>query len=138
METMGEKHAFFKKRKCGSRKVLRFMRSLLYALAVLSLPMRGAWIEIPHVKREVICLGRSPCGERGLKYYSMPVVRLRTGRSPCGERGLKFIGVLVIAYFLCRSPCGERGLKYKPPLAQAHMDTSLPMRGAWIEMFMAW
>ncbi len=46
MEKIGEKHAFFEKRKCGSRKVLRFMRSLLYALAVLSLPMRGAWIEI--------------------------------------------------------------------------------------------
>ena len=43
---MGEKHAFFEKRKCGSRKVLRFMRSLLYALIVLSLPLRGAWIEI--------------------------------------------------------------------------------------------
>ena len=46
MEKIGEKHAFFEKRKCGSRKVLRFMRSLLYALAVLSLPLRGAWIEI--------------------------------------------------------------------------------------------
>lgn len=46
MEKIGEKHAFFEKRKCGSRKVLRFMRSLLYALTVLSLPLRGAWIEI--------------------------------------------------------------------------------------------
>ena len=46
MEKIGEKHAFLEKRKCGSRKVLRFMRSLLYALTVLSLPMRGAWIEI--------------------------------------------------------------------------------------------
>lgn len=43
---MGEKHAFLEERKCGSRKVLRFMRSLLYALTVLSLPSRGAWIEI--------------------------------------------------------------------------------------------
>ena len=69
MEKIGEKHAFFEKRKCGSRKVLRFMRSLLYALAVLSLPLRGAWIEM------LLCLGvlvlpmsRSPCGERGLKF----------------------------------------------------------------------
>ena len=46
MEKIGEKHAFLEKRKCGSRKVLRFMRSLLYVLTVLSLPMRGAWIEI--------------------------------------------------------------------------------------------
>ena len=37
----------------------------------LSLPVRGAWIEIEdvpllHLKRKV---GRSPCGERGLKSY---------------------------------------------------------------------
>ena len=34
----------------------------------MSLPVRGAWIEIParHSKRR--CTGRSPCGERGLKY----------------------------------------------------------------------
>ena len=47
---MGEKHAFLEERKCGSRKVLRFMRSLLYALTVLSLPSRGAWIEMYKVK----------------------------------------------------------------------------------------
>ena len=70
MEKIGEKHAFFEKRKCGSRKVLRFMRSLLYALAVLSLPLRGAWIEM------LLCLG---------------VLVLPMSRSPCGERGLKFV-----------------------------------------------
>lgn len=43
---MGEKHAFLEERKCGSRKVLRFIRSLLHALTVLSLPPRGAWIEM--------------------------------------------------------------------------------------------
>ena len=52
MEKIGEKHAFFEKRKCGSRKVLRFMRSLLYALTVLSLPLRGAWIEIRKWSRD--------------------------------------------------------------------------------------
>ena len=30
------------------------MRSLLYALAVLSLPMRGAWIEIKRILQESI------------------------------------------------------------------------------------
>ena len=44
------------------------MRSLLYALTVLSLPMRGAWIEIDVYNYDRVVLpGRSPCGERGLK-----------------------------------------------------------------------
>ena len=46
MEELGEKYAFLAGKKCGSRKVLRFIRSLLHALTVQSLPPRGAWIEI--------------------------------------------------------------------------------------------
>ena len=34
----------------------------------------------------------------------------------------------------CRSPCGERGLKYKRPKKAYHRLTSLPVRGAWIEI----
>ena len=35
-----------------------------------SLPVRGAWVEINSDKRELIeALCRSPCGERGLKYF---------------------------------------------------------------------
>ena len=33
----------------------------------MSLPMRGAWIEIHYTKTLVISMRRSPCGERGLK-----------------------------------------------------------------------
>ena len=34
----------------------------------VSLPMRGAWIEILHKNANSgLILGRSPCGERGLK-----------------------------------------------------------------------
>ena len=77
-----------------------------------SLPVRGAWVEISAEEAVEAAVGRSPCGERGLKLSdvqnavgsiaSLPVrgawVEIdkhaaRTsgcaGRSPCGERGLK-------------------------------------------------
>ena len=59
-------------------------------------------------------------------------------RSPCGERGLK-----------CRasgqhggraerrSPCGERGLKCADGYFVVVRVESLPVRGAWIEIFSA-
>ena len=33
-------------------------------------------------------MGRSPCGERGLKFRDVSRVRRIERRSPCGERGL--------------------------------------------------
>ena len=36
------------------------------------------------------------------------------GRSPCGERGLKLALSKMSRTPLCRSPCGERGLKCVP------------------------
>ena len=62
---------------------------------------------------EPVGLRRSPCGERGLKCPS------------AGESGCCAVG---------RSPCGERGLKYKRPKKAYHRLTSLPVRGAWIEI----
>ena len=34
-----------------------------------------------------------------------------------------------------RSPCGERGLKYIGLVHKLGIKMSLPVRGAWIEMF---
>ena len=56
----------------------------------VSLPVRGAWIEIVFNRRD-----------------ARPAVR----RSPCGERGLKCKGVTALSSMVSRSPCGERGLK---------------------------
>ena len=81
----------------------------------MSLPVRGAWIEIL-CQVEVLCTPprRSPCGERGLKCE---------GRAPLRNAGL------------CRSPCGERGLKFIRVAARAAAEhQSLPVRGAWIEI----
>ena len=56
-----------------------------------SLPVRGAWIEIIRPRRYTAgTFRRSPCGERGLKYKPRFRLRFATGRSPCGERGLKW------------------------------------------------
>ena len=58
--------------------------------AVVSLPSRGAWIEItlPKVRpRTAPC--RSPHGERGLKSLLTVGHVGHLGRSPHGERGLK-------------------------------------------------
>ena len=56
--------------------------------------------------------GRSPRGERGLKYRSVPSKSEKTSRSPRGERGLKWVMVEVF------------------PAA----SLSFPSRGAWIEI----
>ena len=62
----------------------------------------------------VLCwrLGRSPCGERGLKYPRLALDILQRRRSPCGERGLKYRDAGGNRRKRNRrSPCGERGLK---------------------------
>ena len=57
------------------------------------------------------------------------------GRSPHGERGLKFLLSLAHnARNTCRSPHGERGLKYASKYGYAETYLSLPTWGAWIEM----
>ena len=82
-------------------------------IIVLSLPTRGAWIEICSSAIFLrACSSRSPHGERGLK-SCYPSCIGSPRRSPHGERGLK---------------CSE--------LASAleRIEESLPTRGAWIEI----
>ena len=83
--------------------------------ATQSLPVRGAWVEMSSQSAGIRrSMGRSPCGERGLKLpreicEPVPVPSLPVrgawveiaippprsspagGRSPCGERGLKLL-----------------------------------------------
>ena len=35
----------------------------------------------------------------------------------------------------CRSPCGERGLKFRACAGEKSQNESLPVRGAWVEIF---
>ena len=79
-----------------------------------SLPVRGAWIEISSKCFLVLAvLGRSPCGERGLKYF---IENFRkTAKTSLPVRGA-WIEIVV--------DC---------PQMQEN-QRSLPVRGAWIEM----
>ena len=77
---------------CGERG-LKFSAGEPGLIWNLSLPVRGAWVEISI--RHVFIRGwlrRSPCGERGLKYRAADVALHSGSRSPCGERGLKLPG----------------------------------------------
>ena len=57
-------------------------------------------------------------------------------RSPCGERGLKYfrLGSICRVAMPSRSPCGERGLKFCTTSQGGSRFPSLPVRGAWIEI----
>ena len=82
-------------------------------ITVVSLPSRGAWIEIATVPNHVtIAPSRSPRGERGLKLY---------------------------LYYITLSPIWSlpsRGAWIEIIMQQlsAAAFTSLPSRGAWIEI----
>ena len=100
-----------------------------------SLSLRRAWIEIfGPFGRALALAGRSPYGERGLKYIVFGEPPGRERRSPYGERGLKFEHRLLIAEPLGRSPYGERGLKYHRRPDGRRQAQSLSLRRAWIEM----
>ena len=101
-----------------------------------SLPVRGAWIEIRYPSRERSNRWRrSPCGERGLKSTIHGVSDKQVGRSPCGERGLKYKAVSI--YRQRNASLPVRGAWIEIPFAQnvgQNYIASLPVRGAWIEM----
>ena len=60
-----------------------------------------------------------------------------TGRSPYGERGLKYLlGLTTVMDDDGRSPYGERGLKYDELPVPARYHPSLSLRRAWIEILL--
>ena len=60
------------------------------------------------------------------------------GRSPHGERGLKYELIVIGIVFLCRSPHGERGLKYITRAVPGDVVQSLSSWRAWIEIISKW
>ena len=54
----------------------------------LSLPVRGAWVEIYYTHENHVFGGcRSPCGERGLKYKAMAQMEGKTVAPRAGSVG---------------------------------------------------
>ena len=105
----------------------------------LSLPPRGAWIEILVKSSDYAKLtGRSPHGERGLKYCGSVYCCAFSRRSPHGERGLKSEFWTLTLHRPGRSPHGERGLKSRCLDRHRLGQLSLPPRGAWIEISTSW
>ena len=59
---------------------------------------------------------------------------VRSGRSPYGERGLKYLWNVTQYRQEGRSPYGERGLKFQPASMDGPDARSLSLRRAWIEI----
>ena len=126
--------------------------------AARSLSLRRAWIEMYKDASNLIKKwGRSPYGERGLKFAVLASVPCAICRSPYGERGLKFQVLCLCKSGLkslslrrawieiikqipptvqtnSRSPYGERGLKSYLRDEFTGVLMSLSLRRAWIEI----
>ena len=90
-----------------------------------------------NVETNIRASRRSPHGERGLKYVVTGLHEIiPTGRSPHGERGLKSMASQPWSRWnVRRSPHGERGLKYRRRIHRHHhRRTSLSSWRAWIEI----
>ena len=89
---------------------LKFVKQGLQNHTRMSLPIRGAWIEISSRR---------------------PTVRKSTSRSPSGERGLKCKSQVARKHmFRRRSPSGERGLKLARPQLVLRSGTVAPHSGS--------
>ena len=101
----------------------------------LSLPVRGAWIEIVYDERMDERLPSLPVRgawiEISLKFSAYCAIM----SLPVRGAWIEIIGAgLACVSGMCRSPCGERGLKCQSRAPRRSRAPSLPVRGAWIEM----
>ena len=102
----------------------------------VSLPPRGAWIEIPWRSAPWRSAPRrSPHGERGLKYFGAGGELSKIESLPPRGAWIEIHQHVRLILYGGRSPHGERGLKCTYVLALDNLTVSLPPRGAWIEIF---
>ena len=102
----------------------------------MSLPARGAWIEIGLVyKPHSVPYRRSPQGERGLKLFASKKTSSLLSRSPQGERGLKSNRINGETKRVMSLPARGAWIEINGGNGiEAYLFASLPARGAWIEM----
>ena len=92
-----------------------------------SLPVRGAWIEIRLSDLETAISKSLPVRGAWIEIASRGAIWLQClCRSPCGERGLKYLMRGLASTGLRRSPCGERGLKSGERSARTTADRRSP------------
>ena len=93
---------------------IEIFRACWAARTTPSLPVRGAWIEIfSPASRASPRPGRSPCGERGLKFLRNLQIRGILASLPVRGAWIEIRCRFSARYWRSRrSPCGERGLKY--------------------------
>ena len=106
-----------------------------YGIQCVSLPVRGAWVEIKasisHVRLVESLPVRGAWVEITTSEYFFPPTTSLPVRGAWVEMELVSIPRRPS---VCRSPCGERGLKFRAGLVHEQLGLSLPVRGAWVEM----
>ena len=118
---------------CGERG-LKFDALVYFMQAVLSLPMRGAWIEI--AKCEIIAwvVGRSPCGERGLKLIPSSALSRDPASLPMRGAWIEILQSARSASLRLSLPMRGAWIEIERHPVCVQKAESLPMRGAWIEI----
>ena len=96
-----------------------------------SLPVRGAWVEI-----YVFAVSSKNAASLPVRGAWVEICRLNNltlklnCRSPCGERGLKSPSLRPPLRQKRRSPCGERGLKYTRSIERSGFQYVAPRAGS--------
>ena len=102
----------------------------------MSLPVRGAWIEI---SQRVHFVGRvtsrSPCGERGLKFVQQTRQADVVGSLPVRGAWIEILqGKTQLQVAEASLPVRGAWIEIAKPRKWSAPKLSLPVRGAWIEM----
>ena len=103
--------------------------------ACMSLPVRGAWVEIAAAfALAAAFLRRSPCGERGLK--SPPRCDRQRQKPSLPVRGawVEIICLMLERILSASLPVRGAWVEIVSPEMPERIFSSLPVRGAWVEI----
>ena len=124
-----EEHADDRRSPSGERG-LKCVDPVRAVLRSLSLPIRGAWIEIRFKRGKIIRDGRSPSGERGLKSLGLRDGKNLPSSLPIRGAWIEMPTRSANGYQPGRSPSGERGLKSLVHLFQHAVAEVAPHPGS--------